>query len=192
MVALFGVPSYSRFIECVFDMRRIEAASMTVPREPVMVYTSASGRPHDAGRYGRMVASARGPQLRGGASALGHCGLALSSDRRRRRDSRLRRQPKRRWASLANRSYLRLVEILVTSSGNSFVSDVVHLRLVRHELAGPRGAAALASPLEVTGRLLAVQPQDFPASKWALGVRSPGTTVTDVEVALNCGLIVRS
>ena len=66
--------------------------------------------------------------------------------------------------------------------------DVARLRLLSHGLteAPPTG------PLAVVERLLAVQAQDFAASQWALGVRSPGTTITDVESAMNAGQIVRS
>ncbi|WP_166791846.1 winged helix DNA-binding domain-containing protein [Cryobacterium frigoriphilum] len=67
-------------------------------------------------------------------------------------------------------------------------TDVARLRLLSHGLAD----AAPTGPLAAVERLLAVQAQDFAASKWALGVRSPGTTITDVETALNTGQIVRS
>lgn len=64
----------------------------------------------------------------------------------------------------------------------------MRLRLERHGLVG----AELHGPLAVAERMLAVQAQDYPAAKWALGVRSPGTTAADVEAAINSGTIVRS
>ncbi|QIM18247.1 winged helix DNA-binding domain-containing protein [Leucobacter coleopterorum] len=51
---------------------------------------------------------------------------------------------------------------------------------------GPERIAATAS------RMLAMQGQDWRSSRWALGVRSPGTTVADVYAAFNKRLIVRS
>jgi len=40
--------------------------------------------------------------------------------------------------------------------------------------------------------MLAIQAQDFPGAKWALGLRAPGTTLADVDAALAAGSIVRS
>jgi hypothetical protein len=48
-----------------------------------------------------------------------------------------------------------------------------------------------AGPAAVARHFLAVQAQDFPASRWALGLRS-GVAECDVEQAFNDGLIVRS
>ncbi len=50
------------------------------------------------------------------------------------------------------------------------------------------GAAALS----VFERLLAVQAQDYAASQWALGARSPGLTAAQVRTALDSAAIVRS
>ena len=41
-------------------------------------------------------------------------------------------------------------------------------------------------------RLLALQGQDWNASRWALGVRAPGTTEADVVAAFDAGRLVRS
>lgn len=41
-------------------------------------------------------------------------------------------------------------------------------------------------------RMLAVQGQDWRAAQWALGVRTPGSTIADVRAAYAAGLIVRS
>lgn len=51
------------------------------------------------------------------------------------------------------------------------------------------GANRIASTVS---RMLALQGQDWPSSRWALGLRTPGTTVDDVHDALNSGLVVRS
>ncbi len=45
---------------------------------------------------------------------------------------------------------------------------------------------------ETARRMLAVQGQDWRSARWALGLRTPGTDVTDVHEAFNAGLIVRS
>jgi hypothetical protein len=66
--------------------------------------------------------------------------------------------------------------------------DVTRLRLQRHGLVGE----PLPSPVAAVERMLAVQAQDYTAGKWALGIRSPGTTIGDVDAAINSGRIVRS
>ena len=55
---------------------------------------------------------------------------------------------------------------------------------------GPRsGAQHIAA---VTRHMLALQGQDWPSSRWAVGVRTPGTGVADVHAAFDEGLLVRS
>jgi len=74
-------------------------------------------------------------------------------------------------------------------------SDLRRLRLHSHGLALDARALApggVHGAVAATERLLAVQAQDYPAAKWALGVRSPGTTRAHVEEAVDAGLIVRS
>ncbi|WP_104192834.1 DNA glycosylase AlkZ-like family protein [Cryobacterium sp. Y82] len=51
---------------------------------------------------------------------------------------------------------------------------------------------ALPGAVAVAERMLAVQAQDYPAAQWALGVRSPGTTLHDVQAVISAGEIVRS
>lgn len=53
----------------------------------------------------------------------------------------------------------------------------------------PRGADRIAG---VARHMLALQGQDWPASRWALGVRAPGTQLADVHTAFDEGLLVRS
>ncbi|WP_104090435.1 winged helix DNA-binding domain-containing protein [Cryobacterium sp. N19] len=67
-------------------------------------------------------------------------------------------------------------------------ADVVRLRLGAQGLAGQ----PLADAIAVTERMLAVQAQDYPAGQWALGVRSPGTTRSQLQASVSAGEIVRS
>jgi hypothetical protein len=47
-------------------------------------------------------------------------------------------------------------------------------------------------PAQVVAWLCAMQAQDYPAAKWAIGLRSPGTQDADIEQAFNDGLILRT
>ena len=51
------------------------------------------------------------------------------------------------------------------------------------------GAAGVAASVR---HMFALQGQDWRASRWALGIRTPGSTVADVHAAFDRGLIVRS
>lgn len=66
--------------------------------------------------------------------------------------------------------------------------DLLRLRLLAHGLGGD----GLPSPAAVVERMLGVQAQDLRAALWAVGVRSPGSTVADVTAAIDAGSIVRS
>jgi hypothetical protein len=44
----------------------------------------------------------------------------------------------------------------------------------------------------VVRRLCAVQAQDYPAAKWAIGLRCRGVTDAGVESAFNAGAIIRT
>lgn len=50
----------------------------------------------------------------------------------------------------------------------------------------------LPTPESVVAHLGAVQAQDFPMSKLAVGLRLPGATDADIEAALNAGILVRT
>ena len=50
----------------------------------------------------------------------------------------------------------------------------------------------LQEPVDVVRWMTAMQAQDFPGAKWAVGLRLPGTTDADIEQALANGSIVRS
>lgn len=52
-----------------------------------------------------------------------------------------------------------------------------------------RGPARI---VDVARYMLALQGQDWTSSRWALGVRAPGTNVADVHAAFDAGMIVRS
>jgi hypothetical protein len=54
------------------------------------------------------------------------------------------------------------------------------------------GATAFERPAEVVGWLGAVQAQDYPAAKWALGLRLRGATDTTIEQAFAAGSILRT
>ena len=47
-------------------------------------------------------------------------------------------------------------------------------------------------PAHVVAWLGAMQAQDFPAAKWAVGLRSPGCNSQDIEEAFNDGAILRT
>ena len=68
------------------------------------------------------------------------------------------------------------------------MKNLSKLRLVAQRLVG----STFTTPLEVARWMLAVQAQDLPAAKWALGIRAPGTKLADVDAALTAGTIVRS
>jgi hypothetical protein len=48
------------------------------------------------------------------------------------------------------------------------------------------------SPAQVVSWLGAMQAQDFPAAKWAIGLRAPGCTNSDIDHAFNEGAILRT
>lgn len=66
-------------------------------------------------------------------------------------------------------------------------------QLAKHRLAAQRLIGSeLTSPVEAARWMLAVQAQDLPGAKWALGLRAPGATLAAVDAALAAGTIVRS
>jgi len=65
--------------------------------------------------------------------------------------------------------------------------------LARHRLAAQRLiGSTFTTPVEAMRWMLAIQAQDLPGAKWALGLRAPATTLADVDAALAAGTIVRS
>lgn len=65
---------------------------------------------------------------------------------------------------------------------------IANLRLAAQHLAG----STLAGPSMVAVAMLALQAQDLSSAQWALGVRSPSSTLADVDRAFDAGTIVRS
>jgi hypothetical protein len=67
------------------------------------------------------------------------------------------------------------------------------VEIVRERLRNQRLLAPLSSsPEEVVSSFGAVQSQDYPGAKWAIGLRARGTTDRDVESAFNDGRILRT
>jgi hypothetical protein len=67
-------------------------------------------------------------------------------------------------------------------------ADLLSTRLRHQQLVDSK----LRKPARVVSWLCAVQAQDFPAAKWAIGLRAPGVQDGDVEQAFNDGLILRT
>jgi len=68
------------------------------------------------------------------------------------------------------------------------LKNLAKLRLAAQRLIG----STFTTPLEAARWMLALQAQDLPGAKWALGLRAPGITLADVDAALAAGSIVRS
>ncbi|MFC5412093.1 winged helix DNA-binding domain-containing protein [Larkinella bovis] len=68
------------------------------------------------------------------------------------------------------------------------LSDITRFRLYNQQLTQTR----FSTPAEVVAWFGAVQAQEHPASKWALGQRLPGSTDADMEQALADRAIVRT
>jgi hypothetical protein len=66
--------------------------------------------------------------------------------------------------------------------------DIAHWRLAGQRLLDP----AFRGPHEAVTVLGAVQAQDYPAAKWALGLRARSLSDSDVDQALNEGTIIRT
>ena len=79
------------------------------------------------------------------------------------------------------------------------IADADLLRVRMHALGlspAYRADAGHGDPVSrvraVVAEMFAMQGQDWRASQWAVGVRAPGTTATDVARAMDAGAIVRS
>ena len=66
--------------------------------------------------------------------------------------------------------------------------DLLRLRLHNQRLTG----AGFSSGAEAVHGLLAVQSQDFPGAKWALGQRVPSATSTSIQAEFDAGKILRT
>ena len=67
-------------------------------------------------------------------------------------------------------------------------AELLSARLRNQQLIG----SAHRKAAQVVSWLCAMQAQDFPAAKWAIGLRAPGLQDGDVEEAFNDGLILRT
>jgi hypothetical protein len=67
-------------------------------------------------------------------------------------------------------------------------ADIALHRLVSQNLVG----SSLTTPREVVASMAAMQAQDFPMAKWAVGVRLPRSTEQDIEAAIAKGAIIRT
>ena len=56
----------------------------------------------------------------------------------------------------------------------------------------PTSTSPTPGPVDVVRSLTALQGQDFPGALWSIGLRSPGSTRTEIEAAFNGGELVRS
>jgi hypothetical protein len=74
------------------------------------------------------------------------------------------------------------------SGGSSSRSAIGRLRTANQRLVG----SVWTTPLDAVRFMLAMQGQDFPGVKWAIGLRVPGSTEADVDAAFAAGQIVRS
>jgi hypothetical protein len=68
------------------------------------------------------------------------------------------------------------------------VTDISHLRLFNQQVV----ASECKSAKEVVACLGAMQSQDFPMAKWAVGVRLPGSNLKLIDSALDSGEILRT
>ena len=67
-------------------------------------------------------------------------------------------------------------------------NNIAQARLISQQIAGTK----LKTEKELVFWMGAVQAQDFPASKWAVGIRLPGSTEKSVEAAIDSGEIIRT
>jgi hypothetical protein len=65
--------------------------------------------------------------------------------------------------------------------------DIARQRIINQQLAGTN----FNSPDEIVSWMGAMQAQDYPMSKWAIGVRLPGSTDQSIEQTINQGKIIR-
>lgn len=66
--------------------------------------------------------------------------------------------------------------------------QIANLRLINQHIAGTK----LKAPKEIVSWMGAIQAQDYPMAKWAVGVRLPGSTDKQIEAAFNKGEFLRT
>src|SRR5687767_13546212 len=67
-------------------------------------------------------------------------------------------------------------------------SDIARARLFNQQIA----ATNFTRPEEIVAWFGAMQAQDYPSAKWAIGLRIPGATEAKVEKAIETGKILRT
>lgn len=74
------------------------------------------------------------------------------------------------------------------------LTEIAKMRLVSQGIstASPKSAGRRRSAAEVAAWMGAVQAQDYAMAKWAIGLRLPGSTDTDIDSALDKGEIIRT
>ncbi|HUQ20467.1 MAG TPA: winged helix DNA-binding domain-containing protein, partial [Gemmatimonadaceae bacterium] len=68
------------------------------------------------------------------------------------------------------------------------LEDVARARLANQRLID----SDFQNPVDVVSALGAIQAQDYPGAKWAIGLRAPSTTDASVEAAVDEGSIIRT
>ncbi|NJO88655.1 MAG: winged helix DNA-binding domain-containing protein [Chloroflexia bacterium] len=68
------------------------------------------------------------------------------------------------------------------------ITDIPHLRLINQQIASSK----FTSASELVGWMGAMQAQDIQMSKWAIGARLPGSSVTNIESAIDKAEIIRT
>ena len=73
------------------------------------------------------------------------------------------------------------------------MNEIALRRLVNQHIVRPyRPSAVLSRPADVVAHLVAMQAQEFAMAKWAIGLRLPTVSETDVDEAFNNGQILRT
>ena len=73
-------------------------------------------------------------------------------------------------------------------SSNPIPSEIALARLRNQWIAYSKAVAVK----DVVARMGAMQAQDYAMAKWAIGLRLPGSTVRDIERAIDSGEIIRT
>src|SRR5829696_3376334 len=68
------------------------------------------------------------------------------------------------------------------------VIDIANIRLISQQIVGTKFKTAK----ELVGWMGAMQAQDYYMAKWAIGVRLPGSTDTQIQTAIDKGQIIRT
>ena len=76
----------------------------------------------------------------------------------------------------------------MVSSASMMNSEITYERLLRQRIAGE----GLKTAAETVRWMGAVQAQDYPLARWAVGLRTEACTDADIEAAFNAGEIVRT